>query len=554
MYAGSVKGTYNGTDVTLPLAPIRIKYTDSGKTTCLVPSRFVAETFGMDYTWTQSNSTVTIYTPIELIVDGESYMYAGTFGNIRFDNENIPNSKAPSYIFNDNAIISVKVIADAIDGLRYDYSKKSGKISLYYGEYEINMTVGSTDCYVNGLYTVCPVAPHNILNPDIGKAKLYVPARFIFETMGFGYTWSSATSIITTNESTGIFKPSYDFALVYDPSDEEVEDSDIPDTAEDTENEDPEDSESHDQADVEVTVPSSKRSEYYQVLKIPVLDGVRTDLITITDRLWENLVTFDLPGNYIEYYTENPIINTGEAVIQVQILYYEDKDVTRFNIYTRSAENNIILSHKDLFTSKNMVFIFDKPSCLYDKIIVLDAGHGGEDPGTKHGGYNEKDLNFMIVYTYCKALFDKSDIKVFYSRYDDYLVPLHDRPTLPARVEADFFISVHHNSVYSTLKNGTEVYYSVENTGNYNGMRSAEMASMFLSNLVDALKTNKNGTVGARNYVVVSEENTVPAVLLEIGYMSNPTELKKLVKASTQKKVAKVIYNTVKQIYKKYGY
>jgi N-acetylmuramoyl-L-alanine amidase len=159
----------------------------------------------------------------------------------------------------------------------------------------------------------------------------------------------------------------------------------------------------------------------------------------------------------------------------------------------------------------------------------------------------------MIVYTYCRALFDESDIKVFYSRYTDYLVPLHDRPTLPARVEADFFVSVHHNSVYSTLKNGTEVYYSVKNTGNFNGLNSATMAAMFLNNLVSTLKTEKNGTFGARNYVVVSEENDVPAVLLEIGYMSNPGELKRLVKASFQKKVAKIIFKTVKQIYATYG-
>ena len=79
------------------------------------------------------------------------------------------------------------------------------------------------------------------------------------------------------------------------------------------------------------------------------------------------------------------------------------------------------------------------------------------------------------------------------------------------------------------------------------------MANMFESNLVSALKTNKNGTFGARNYVVVSEENDVPSVILEIGYMSNPSELKRLVKASFQKKVAKVIFKTVKQIYAAYG-
>ncbi|MBQ3913411.1 MAG: N-acetylmuramoyl-L-alanine amidase [Lachnospiraceae bacterium] len=538
LYAGSTKASYNGESVTAPISSVRIKYSDTGETTCLVPSRFVAETFGMDYTWTQSTGSVALFTPIELEMDGEQFLYAGTYGKLNYNNTAVDNDTTPSYIVNDNALICLKTISKAIDGFRYDYSSKKKTLSLTYGEITIDMKLGSTDCYANGLLTICPEAPHYITNPETGKGHVYFPGRFVFETFGFDYSWDSATSWIAENETTGIYDPDFDFMLVYDP------DSDTADDTQAGEEHDPSSS---------ASVPSGRRSSFYQMLRFPILEGVRTDLIGIHDDLWNDLVYFDLPGNYIQFYQDNPIVNTGEAVKQVQILYYEDADITRIKMYTRSDDSHVILSHKDLMTDKSMVFLFDKPSCLFDKIIVLDAGHGGEDPGTQHGGYNEKDLNFMIVYTYCRQLFDQSDIKVFYSRYTDYLVPLHDRPTLPARVEADFFVSVHHNSVYSTLKNGTEVYYSVKNTGNFNGMNSAAMASMFLGNLVTTLKTERNGTFGARNYVVVSEENDVPAVLLEIGYMSNPAELKRLVKASFQKKVAKIIFKTVKQIYATYG-
>ena len=535
LYTGSTDASYNGQKISAPIAPIRVKYSGTGETTCLVPSRFVAETFGMDYTWTQSTGSVTIFTPIELEKDGEQFLYSGTLGLIRYNNQIVENESTPSYIINDNAMLCMKTIVDAIDGLRYEYSSKKKTLSLIYGEFTIDMTIGSTDCYVNGLLTICPEAPHLITTPDSSKARVYIPGRFVFETLGFDYIWESATSWIEETPLTGIYDPEFDFMLVYDPV---------------KKNTDTDEGEVQAAAD---SVPSGRRSSFYQMLKFPILEGVRTDLITIHDDLWNDLVYFDLPGNYIQFYQDNPITNTGEAVKQVQILYYEDPDITRIKIYTRSDDSKVILSHKDLFTTKSMVFLFDKPSCLFDKIFVLDAGHGGTDPGTQHGGYNEKDLNFLIVYNYCKALFDKSDIKVFYSRYTDYLVPLHDRPTLPARVEADFFVSVHHNSVYSTLKNGTEVYYSVKNTGDFNGMNSAWMAGLFLNNLTTTLKTNRNGTFGARNYVVVSEENDVPAVLLEIGYMSNPDELKRLVKAKFQKKVAKIIYNTINQIYSVYG-
>ncbi len=535
LYTGSKKASYNGKDITAPIAPVRVKYTDTGETTCLVPSRFVAETFGMDYTWTQSTGSVAIFTPMELEKDGEQFLYAGTLGRIRYNNLIVENETTPSYIINDNAMLCMKTVVNAIDGLRYEYNTKKKTVSLVYGEITIDMTIGSTDAYINGLLTLCPEAPHLIKGQNDTKARVYIPGRFVFETFSFDYTWDTATSWIAETEKTGIYEPEFDFMLVFDPV---------------KQNTDQDDGEAQDANDA---VPAGRRSSFYQMLKFPILEGVRTDLIDIHDDLWNDIVYFDLPGNYIQFYQDNPVTNTGEAVKQVQILYYEEPDITRIKIYTRSDESKVILSHKDLFTSKSMVFLFDRPSCLFDKIIVLDAGHGGTDPGTQHGGYNEKDLNFMIVYTYCKQLFDASDIKVFYSRYTDYLVPLHDRPTLPAMVEADFFVSVHHNSVYSTLKNGTEVYYSVKNTGDFNGMNSAWMAGLFLNNLVTALKTEKNGTFGARNYVVVSEENDVPAVLLEIGYMSNPTELKRLVKAKFQKKVAKVIFKTVNQIYSVYG-
>ncbi len=531
LYVGSKEGTFNGEPVNAPVAPLRIKYSSSGKTTCLIPSRFVAETFGFYYDWSSDKGTATMLSSVDLLVDGRTKLYAGTKGKLFVDDEEVNVKATPSYIFNDNAMICLKKVASAIDGFDYDYDSESGELSLSYGEITIDMEIGSRDSYINGIYTKCPEAPHRITNNETHQTKVYIPGRFVFENLGFDYKWVTDTSFITTIDTTGVYDPDFDLALHFDPEQADDEDD----------------------GDADIDVKTSGRSEYRQVIRIPLLEGIRTDLIGITDRLWEDIVTFDLQGNYIQFFIDNPIRNTGEAIIQAQVLYYEDADITRIKLYTRRTDDNIILAHKDLSTDAGIVFIFDKPANLFDKIIVLDAGHGGTDPGTQHGGYNEKDLNFLVVYTYCKAQFDKSNIKVFYSRYDDTLIPLHDRPKLPAMVQADFFISVHHNSVYSSAKNGTEVYYSVANEGNFNGMTSVSMAVLFENNLVDALGTKKNGTFGARNYVVVSEENSVPSVILEIGYMSNPDELARVIKPGFQKKVAKVIYKTVKQLYDKYG-
>lgn len=518
MYLGETYCKVNDEEKDCGTAPFRVKYTKSGKYANLVPTRFVAENLGMEYTWTQATSTVTIKTPKTIEYDGNIDYYLGTLGKINFDGKDIPTTKTPSYIYDDNALLCLRAVFNHVPGLDYSYDSSTGEIHIIYKEITMKLWLESTLTYVNGMLDTAPIAPCMIYNFESDTRRVYIPGRYVFETLGFDYQWDSktGTSVITTTEETGIYHPDFDDSIIYN---------------------------------AERTYSGS----YRQTLEFPIMEGIQTEDIVITDRIYDNLITFDLAGNYMDFYRHNEIENTGQSVIQLQILYYEADDITRVNIYTRTDADSIILGHRDLRTHTRIVFTLDWPPNLYDKIIVLDAGHGGTDPGAVQGGYNEKDLNFKIVYTYCKELFDDSNIKVYYSRYDDTLAPLHDRPTVSARVGADFFVSVHHNSYYQKYQ-GTTVYYSVKNEGNFNGLDSATMAKIFCDNLVNALGTNNMGTLGGRNYVVVSEENAVPSVLLEIGFMSNPDELKRMVKKSFQKKVAKCIYNTVKQIYKEYGY
>jgi len=104
-----------------------------------------------------------------------------------------------------------------------------------------------------------------------------------------------------------------------------------------------------------------------------------------------------------------------------------------------------------------------KPSEIYNKIVVLDAGHGGKDPGAVRDSVYEKDINFSILYTHTKELFENSDIKVYYTRETDTFISLNDRTKFALEVGADLFISLHMNaSVYESAK-GTEVFYSKAN-------------------------------------------------------------------------------------------
>ena len=600
----------NGEEIKASCESYRVKYTSSGKTVTYVPSRFVAETLGMDYTWTSSTETASIKTPVKLGYNDEIVYYLGSLGKLNIDGEDYDNSYYPSIIMSDNAMISVDAVFDAIDDAFIDYRRKSGAITIDCGDIELKMTVGSTTTYVNGILSKCPVAPVRIRNYETGTTGLYIPGRYVFETLGYKYTWTDSlkkTSIEYVKDKTGVFSANYKIAAVYDAQDKSFDEDDL--------------------------------SQEFE-LKFP--DEIDPEEVEIKDILLKNAVRVELEGDYSSFY-KDALENSGEALLQVNVLYYPENDITQINMYCKTDENNIILGHKDEYSGNSIIFTFDKPKNLYDKIIILDAGHGGKDPGTQHGGYDEKDMNFAVIYKYCKQYFDESDIKVYYSRSDDTLPSLYDRAGLGARLGADFFISVHHNSNNNKNISGTSIYYSTEDVGTFpvrtedesadaaeaeaadseNAENSGEetgysdetavdtvvsgseegaaendnsdasapenndntsdegisdensdpadnsssdengitekkyltgkiMAQMLLEALLDKLETVNRGIID-KNFVVVGKNNSIPAVLIEIGFMSNPDELKRIVNPKFQKKAAKTIYETVLQMYEIYG-
>ncbi len=521
MYVNSDLCYINGEESKAPKIPFRFKYSKSKITTNLVPSRFVAETLHYGYEWIQATGSVEITSPEKLEYKNDIHYYLGTLGKLNVNGNNESLGKYPSVIINDNAMINITKLKNCVNGLTYDFDKSKEELSIKYKDITIRMFLNSTMTYVNGFLDFCPEAPLRIINHSKSSNGVYIPGRYVFETLGFCYEWKTDTTYITALPETGQYTIPYENYLIFD-SDLYIHDN----------------------------LPTDNIN-YRQELIFPILEGIKPELINMHDYFYDNLVSFDLPGNYLDYYRDNPIKNTGEAVIQLQIIYFEPEDITRINIYTRTDENNIILGHTETSSVDSITFTFDRNRNLFDKIIILDAGHGGTDSGATSGKTLEKDLNFDIVYNYCKKLFDKSDIKVYYSRYSDYLVPLHDRPALSARVDADFFISVHQNS-FTSYKHGTEVYYSVKNTGNFNGMNSLALANLMFKNLTEGLNSFPSRVGGDRNYVVVSEENAVPSVILEIGYISNPEDLEKILKAKYRKKVAQIIYDSVVQIYNTY--
>lgn len=184
------------------------------------------------------------------------------------------------------------------------------------------------------------------------------------------------------------------------------------------------------------------------------------------------------------------------------------------------------------------------------KVIFLDPGHGGTDPGATYYGVMEKTINLQVSEKIQRNL-QQAGYSVIMARTGDTSIDYKtERSKIANGTNADIFVSVHHNAMPgNTYVNGIETYYyeadpnfpSKINAAMHNDptriKESAALAAAIQSELIQETGAYDRGV--RRDTFAVLRETAIPAVLLELGYMSNPTENYKLTTDSYQEKLAK---------------
>ena len=167
-------------------------------------------------------------------------------------------------------------------------------------------------------------------------------------------------------------------------------------------------------------------------------------------------------------------------------------------------------------------------------VIVIDPGHGGPDVGATANGLYEKDIALAISQRLGSAL-EKMGYTVVYTRTDDSDVDLDPRVQIAEDAKANVFISIHLNSVESKSEdvNGIETYFAP-------GATSGEaLARAVHEEVIAATNANDRGVRSARFYVV--RNTSMPAILIETGFITSPEESGNLNTASYQQKIADAI-------------
>ncbi|CAN5570527.1 hypothetical protein BH10CYA1_BH10CYA1_21350 [soil metagenome] len=192
------------------------------------------------------------------------------------------------------------------------------------------------------------------------------------------------------------------------------------------------------------------------------------------------------------------------------------------------AEDGTVLTLK-IFNQAPTVITKSNPNLPLEGVsLVLDAGHGGSEPGAIRGDAREKDMTLGIINQLKKRL-EANGAFITMTRSDDTFVSLEDRVKITNLVMPKAFVSVHINALESTNDiKGVETYFQTE--------QSRPLAEAVHNSLYTSLGVPNRGIRKARFYVI--NHTSVPAILAEVGYISNKDEREKLISSDYQGKIA----------------
>jgi len=232
----------------------------------------------------------------------------------------------------------------------------------------------------------------------------------------------------------------------------------------------------------------------------------------------------------------------------------------------------------------------EKVFAVKKKVILVDAGHGGEDSGAiGKNKSQEKYVNLAIAKKLVATINQNSDLTAVLTRSGDYYIPLTKRITIAQREKATMFISIHADSVESTSAKGASIYTLSEKGNNsqlakqleqsensvdqFGGVETVIDSDQFLKNILTDFsrkdrdiqsqqlaneilnQLKKIGPVHKKepqtaNFVVLKTP-AIPSVLVETAFISNPTQEKRLTNSKQQQKIANSIYQGIIDYYHK---
>ncbi len=481
--------------------------------------------------------------------DGGQHEYNGSLYKLKVNGKYVKTPLEP-IIMNDRALVPVREVFEAM-GAEVGYSGATREITISSADIYILLKIGSDKVFVNGSRLTIPDGVVPMLIAKMGEsAKTMVPVRFVSESLGMNVYFDGQNGEIKINNPAQDFyeempsptpkaytstitsvsvkeiKNGLGIAVKFDKKPENVGKAVYVESSQvvyvDV-----------DGADCKAGNISATGQSLVKSVRLGKHDGYTRIAVDTSDaESFKRSLSADGKLLTIEILGENE--QTGET---------PKPSSSPKPSATPGLSDDITNTPSPTPTPTPKPTPTPEAHITGEKIVVIDAGHGGSDPGASytHDGvkYVEKEINLAVAQKVSDILKDNG-IRVEMTRSGDTYPTLTDRSDFANKLGASMFVSIHSNAAaeYSEAS-GIEVYYSETNNEDRYGVKSKTLATDIYKNMIKNTGAKARGVKTAQH--VVTRTSEMPAVLIELGFLTNIEEAKNLLDDSYRDLLASAI-------------
>ncbi|WP_282940002.1 N-acetylmuramoyl-L-alanine amidase family protein [Paenibacillus sp. RC67] len=416
------------------------------------------------------------------------------------------NPEVAPRIIKDVTMVPVRIIAEEL-GSKVTWNQAQQQVTITKDSMNIQMVIDKPSATVNGTKLPLDSAPLLI------DGNTLLPVRFIAENMGIEVNWNDVARAVYLKDKTGTTETVLPPTGQPDKTDKPATDA----------NGNP------------LPVIQSIEMTPTQLLIKADSGALQPTMFSLRD---PNRIVIDIPNAVLNpSLYKNEASKSGDTVsnsVYVSSVRYSLFNNNPYSVrVVLDMKDSIDLKWESGLNTSSLVGVLNKAKYK----VVIDPGHGDQDPGAKAAnGRTEKEFNLMMGTKVYNLLQKEPQIQPLMTRNDDTFIPLDDRGKFANDLNADIFVSIHGNS-YIATSTGTETYYYKSD--------SVEFANIMHNHLAAATGLPDRG-VRQEAFRVVKITN-MPALLLEIGYLSNPKESATLFDEAFQNRVAEAIVAGIKE-------
>lgn len=284
------------------------------------------------------------------------------------------------------------------------------------------------------------------------------------------------------------------------------------------------------------TLKNMRYDKNANVLYLDKKDKIDTGSVKFEDHYLDGYFDVTLSGDYESDYGYGTYDVKGTVVENIEVSTKGGNTTFRF-------KQNRISAYEVTAEGGSYAIRVKNPKEVYDKVLLLDAGHGGKDPGTSGNGMQEKNLTLTIAQKIEQEL-QGSGIKVYMTRNSD-VYPENSTRAQTANDIADLMVSIHINSGPETA-NGTETLYQVHANDSSARLTSKQLAEILQANMISATG-NTNRGVKLRTDLLILNRTTVPSAIVEVIFITNTGDALKISNPAYQDQVAQAIADGIQE-------